>query len=234
MLLVVCLWSKNWGENGINTYYFSLGKKHIKGNVDVCWKRMSDENRSESSSNIPLYIILILRYKVFYIFRKQDSAKVGVNHEVEKSKLQSECMKFITQLWLFSRAAVKPFHNTRSHDPKQTWERAADSMPRLVIPDFSGSKKSLPTSAASQAVLPGNQCCQDSCRPTYKEWSWSQYLYYTDVQWITHFDLNLLVLLPLPYTCIHAIEYGYGWCGGGWNYFVESVLFFHLYMDSKN
>lgn len=80
----------------------------------------------------------------------------------------------------------------------------------------------IPTSAASQAVLPGNQYCQDSCKPTRKEWSWSQYSYYTDVQWITHFDLNLLVLLPLPYACTHAIEDGYGWCGGGWNYFVES------------
>lgn len=155
-------------------------------------------------------------------------------------------MKLITQLRLFNRAAVKPFHNTRSHDPKscgdagdpgqpkQPWERAADSMSGLVIPDFSASKKSLPTSATSQAVLPGNQCCQDSCRPTCKKWSWNQYLYYIDVQWITHFDLNLLVLLPLPYACTHVIGYGCGWCGGSWNYFVESVLFFHLYMDSKN
>lgn len=79
---------------------------------------MSDENRSENSSNIPLCLILILRYKVFSIFRKQDSAKVGVNHEVEKSKLQSECMKLRAQLQLFHRAAVKPFHNTQSHDPK--------------------------------------------------------------------------------------------------------------------
>lgn len=31
-----------------------------------------------------------------------------------------------------------------------------------------------------------------------------------DVQWIIHFDLNLLVLLPLPYASTHVIEYGYG------------------------
>lgn len=78
-----------WNEHVL----FFFGEKHIKRNVDVCWKRMCDENRSGSFSNIPLYIILILRYKVFSIFRKQDSAKVGVNHEDEKSKLQSECMK---------------------------------------------------------------------------------------------------------------------------------------------
>lgn len=72
------------------------------------------------------------------------------------------------------------------------------------------ARRSLPTSAASQAVLPGNQCCQDSCRATCKEWSWSQYLYYTDVQWITPFDLNLLVLLPLPYARTHVTEYGMG------------------------
>lgn len=67
---------------------------------------------------------------MFYIFRKQDGAKIGVTHEVEKSKLQSECMKLITQLQLFSRAAVKPFHNTRSHDPKSCEDAGDPGQPK--------------------------------------------------------------------------------------------------------
>lgn len=129
---------------------------------------MSDENRSESSSNIPLYIILILRYKVFYIFRKQDSAKVGVNHEVEKSKLQSECMKLITQLRLFNRAAVKPFPfitlgvmilspvkiqetQDRQSKPEKEQRTACQDLSYLISVQ---ARRTFPP------VLPVKQCCQ--------------------------------------------------------------------------
>lgn len=170
-----------------------------------------------------------------------------------KTKMLSEYIKLITWLRLFNIAAVKLLHKTQCHDPKSSVEiqetQESQNNPekeqqtvcqdlfylisvwarRAFQPGLPVKQCCWGTSAAGQPVLPGT-----AVYPHAKEWSWIQYLYYT--QWLTHSDLNLLVLLLLLYVCVCTCDWVWVYVMR-WKseyYFVESVLSFLLYMDSRN